>query len=144
VPPTATRVPATPTPRTVTVPQLQGRPLRDAQAALEAAGLRVTVRGDNVNVDQNVVFDQAPASGVAVAPASIVSIVVGTGNTAIPDVAGRNREQATRLLQDNSFRVQVRELRDNRFPDGVAVQTNPPAGTPWERRAQVELFINNR
>jgi hypothetical protein len=145
VPPTATRVPPTPTPtpRTVAVPALKGRSLRDAQAALEAAGLRVTVRGVNVNVDQNVVWDQSPEAGAQVPPAGIVNIQVGTGNTAIPEVAGQSREQAVRLLQENSFRVQPRERRDERIPVGLASGTNPPAGTPFERGAQVELFISS-
>ena len=143
VPPTATRVPPTPTPRTVAVPALKGKSLRDAQAALEAAGLRVTVRGVNVNVDQNVVWDQSPEAGAQVPPAGIVNIQVGTGNTAIPEVTGQSREQAARLLQENSFRVQPRERRDERIPVGLAAGTNPPAGTPFERGAQVELFISS-
>jgi tRNA A-37 threonylcarbamoyl transferase component Bud32 len=142
VPPTATRVPATPTPRTVAVPQLKGKSLREAQAALEAAGLRVTVRGVNVNLDQNVVAEQSPEAGAPSLPNGVVSIQVGTGNTAIPEVTGQTREQAIRLLQDNSFRVQVRERRDERVPAGQAIGTNPSAGTPHERRDQVELFIS--
>jgi eukaryotic-like serine/threonine-protein kinase len=101
------------------------------------------VRGVNVNVDQNVVWDQSPEAGAQVPPAGIVNIQVGTGNTAIPEVAGQSREQAARLLQANSFRVQARERRDERIPVGLAAGTNPPAGTPFERGSQVELFISS-
>jgi len=142
LPPTPTRVPPTPTPRTIAVPALKGKSLRDAQAALAAAGLTVTVRGVNVNVDQNVVFDQQPEAGAPLPPGSTVSIQVGTGNTAVPDVARRPRDQAVRVLQDNSFRVQIRERRHESIPAGQAIDTNPPSGTPHERGSPVELFVS--
>jgi outer membrane biosynthesis protein TonB len=142
VPPTATRVPPTPTPRTVAVPQLKGRSLRDAQAALQAADLTVTVRGDNVNADLNVVFDQSPEAGTRLSPGATVAIVVGTGNTVIPNVAGRSQDQARRILQDNSFRPIVRERRDERVPSGNAIGTQPAAGELLERGGMLELFIS--
>jgi serine/threonine-protein kinase len=141
-PPTPTRVPPTPTVRTITVPQLRGRTLQQAQAAIATAGLTVTVRGDNVNADRDVVAQQSPEAGNPLPPNGTVSIVVGTGNTAIPNVTGRPRAEAARILQDNSFRVTVRERRDPRVPAGQAIETRPDAGTPHERRAEVDLFVS--
>jgi serine/threonine-protein kinase len=128
--------------RTITVPQLRGRTLQQAQAAIATAGLTVTVRGDNVNADRDVVAQQAPEAGDPLPPNGTVSIVVGTGNTAIPNVTGRPRAEAARILQDNSFRVTVRERRDPRVPAGQAIETRPDAGTPHERRAEVDLFVS--
>jgi len=134
--------PATPTPRTVAVPQLRGKTLEQAQSALSAAGLTVTVRGVNANVDKNVVSDQSPDVGANLAPGSTVSLQVGTGSTTIPEVANLPRDQAVRLLQTNSFRAIPRDVRDPRIPAGSAVGTKPAAGTPQPRNSDVELDIS--
>jgi serine/threonine-protein kinase len=142
-PPTPTRVPASPTPRTIAVPQLRGKSLDDARAALQAVGLTVIVRGVNVNVERNVVADQSPDAGGAVPPQGTVTIMVGTGNVAVPDVAGRTQPQATRLLQDNGFRVNVRERKDQRVAQGTAIDTRPAAGAVIARGAEVDLTISS-
>jgi serine/threonine-protein kinase len=141
-PPTPTRVPATPTPRVIAVPALRGKSLEDARAALQAAGLTMIVRGINVNVARDVVADQSPAAGTTLGPGSTVTVMVGTGNVTVPDVAGRTQQQATRLLQDDGFRVTARERRDPRVPVGNAIETRPPAGTDIPRNAEVDLFVS--
>jgi serine/threonine-protein kinase len=139
LPPTATAVP---TPRTVGVPQLRGKRLDEALAAVQAAGLTATVRGVNVNVDLYVVAGQSPDAGAAVAPGTTVSIMVGTGMTPVPDVAGRPPEQARQLLQQNSFRVNLVNRRDPRIAAGQVIGTNPNAGTLVPRGSDVELSIS--
>jgi eukaryotic-like serine/threonine-protein kinase len=143
VPPTATPAPQpSPTPRTVIVPQLRGRTLDQAQAQLTEAGLAVTVRGVNANVDKNVVADQMPTAGATMAAGGTVTLLVGTGSTAVPDVANQPRETAAQNLQNNSFRVTVRERRDPRVPVGAAIGTNPAAGTVLPRGSEVELDVS--
>jgi serine/threonine-protein kinase len=147
VPPSPTPAPPTPppptaTPRTVVVPQLRGKTLEQAQSALAAAGLTVTVRGVNANIDRNVVSDQSPDVGTNLAPGSTVSIQVGTGSTTIPDVANLPRDQAVRTLQNNSFRAVLRDVRDPRIPAGSVVGTKPAAGTAQPRNSDVELDIS--
>jgi serine/threonine-protein kinase len=143
VPPTPTRVPATPTPPSIAVPQLRGKSLDDARAALQAAGLTVTVQGVNVNIERNVVASQSPDVGTTLPPGGTVVIRVGTGNVEVPEVGGRTQQQATRLLQDNGFRVSVRERRDPRVPFGAAIDTKPAAGAVVARGAEVELTISS-
>jgi serine/threonine-protein kinase len=124
------------------VPQLRGKTLEQAQAALRADGLAATVRGVNVNVDKDVVADQSPDAGAALPAGGTVTIMVGTGATTIPDVANMSRDQATRTLQTNSFRVTVRQQRDQRIPEGIAVGTTPPAGENAPRNSNVELIVS--
>jgi serine/threonine-protein kinase len=125
------------------VPQLRGKTLDDARAVLQADGLTVTVRGVNVNVDRNVVADQSPEAGTPLAPGGTVTIMVGTGNIAVPDVAGRSREQALKMLQDSGFRVTVRERRDPRVAAGAAIETRPAADAVTARGSEVELVISS-
>jgi serine/threonine-protein kinase len=142
LPPSPTLPPATPTPRGVAVPQLRGKPLDQAQAALAQAGLTLTVRGVNSNVDRNIVSDQSPDAGASVAPGATVALQVGTGSTAIPDVANQPRDQAVRTLLNSSFHAVLRDRRDPRIPAGSAIGTTPPAGTLQPRGAEIELDIS--
>jgi hypothetical protein len=134
--------PAAP-PRAVSVTQLRGKTLDDAQLVLKSEGLGAIVRGVNVNVDKNVVFDQMPDVGASLPPGGTVTILVGTGSTAIPDVSNMLRDQAIRTLQNNSFHVTVRDQRDQRVPNGTAVETRPPAGTVMTRNAEVQLTVSS-
>jgi serine/threonine-protein kinase len=122
---------------------LRGKTLEAARSALQADGLTVTVVGVNQNVDKDVVADQAPEAGSRLPPNGTVTIRVGTGNTTVPDVSGRSRQQAIKLLQDNSFRVSVRERRDPRVPSGQAIETQPAEGAVIARGSQVELTISS-
>jgi serine/threonine-protein kinase len=124
------------------VPQLRGRTLDQAQAALKANGLTATVRGVNVNVDKDVVADQSPDTGSTLPPGGTVTLMVGSGSTAIPDVANMPRDQAVSQLQNNTFRVTLRQRRDQR-PEGIAIQTNPPAGSVTPRGSPVELTVSS-
>jgi serine/threonine-protein kinase len=127
----------------VVVPQLRGKTLDQAQAALRAAGLTATVRGVNVNVDKDVVVDQSPDVGGSLPAGGTVTIMVGTGSTPIPSVENMQRDQAVRTLQNNSFHVVVRTRRDPRIADGIAIGTTPAAGTVVTRNSEVELAISS-
>jgi serine/threonine-protein kinase len=141
-PPTPTPPAPSPTARLVAVPQLRGKPLDQAQSALAQAGLTVTVRGANSNVDKNIVFDQSPDAGATIAPGGAVTLQVGTGSTAIPDVANQPRDQAVRTLLNSSFHAVLRDRHDPRIPAGSAIGTTPPAGTIEPRGAEIELDIS--
>jgi hypothetical protein len=142
VPPSPTPLPPSPAPRGIVVPQLRGRTLEQAQAMLASLGLTVTVRGVNVNVDKNVVADEMPSPGATLARGGTVTLLVGTGQTLVPDVSNQAREQAQQTLQANGFRVTPRQVRDQRIPSGNAVGTNPPSGSVIPRGAEVELDIS--
>lgn len=125
------------------MPQLRGKALDDALAALKTADLTAVVKGANANADTNVVVDESPDVGATLAPGTTVTLTVGTGRTPVPDVANTPRDQAAKTLSNNSFRVNLRDKRDTRVPAGVAIGTVPAAGTVLPRGADVELDISS-
>jgi eukaryotic-like serine/threonine-protein kinase len=124
------------------VPQLRGRTLDAALATLQSDGLTAIVRGVAANVDKDVVVDESPAEGSLLPPGGTVTVVVGTGSTAVPDVANMPRDQAIRTLQNNSFKVLERARRDPSVAAGNAIDTQPAARTVAPRNSQVQLNIS--
>jgi serine/threonine-protein kinase len=124
------------------VPQLRGKTLDQAQSAVTSAGLSIVVKGVNANVDKNVVVDQTPDVGASLPSGGTITIQVGTGSTVIPDVSNMPRDQAIRTLQSNSFQVNVRDRRDPRIPAGVAIATNPAAGSVVPRKSEIQLDVS--
>ena len=125
------------------MPQLRGKTIDQAQAALQADGLTSAVVGATANVDKNVVFDQSPDVGASLKAGSPVTIRVGSGATAVPAVTNLPREQAVTTLQNNSFHVSLRERRDPRIAAGLAIDTNPPAGTVLPRGSAVVIDVSS-
>ncbi len=139
--PTATAPPATPTPRPIAVPNVVGRPLADARAAIEGAALSVSgVTGVNVNAPKDQVVEERPAAGSPLPPGSGVMLVVGTGQVLVPQVAGRPRNEATRLIQEAGLNARVRDVQSDR-PRGTALGTVPAAGEQVPRGSEIELQV---
>jgi serine/threonine-protein kinase len=117
--------------------------LNDALSAIQTAGLTVTVRGVNVDGELNTVIDQNPAAGASVPPGTTISLSVATGNVPVPNVVGMPREQAQRVLQEQSFRLAPSTIRrDPRLPQGAVIETRPGAGSVVPRGTAVELVIS--
>jgi serine/threonine protein kinase/beta-lactam-binding protein with PASTA domain len=77
-------------PASVPVPTLTGMTLADAQAALEAAGLRIGSRTEapDATIPVGQIISSNPAAGEPVAKGSLVDVVVSTGPelVAVPDL----------------------------------------------------------
>lgn len=145
VPPaTATPRPAaTPTPNRPAVPNVTGRTLDDAFAALRAVGLVGNVRGVNVNAEKDTVVAQTPEAGGQAAPGSTVVLSVATGQVVVPDVIGRPEAEATRALTQAGLRVgRVSPVPDARVPVGAVVRSSPVADSVVARGSAVDLVVS--
>lgn len=143
-PPTATPRPAaTATPQRIAVPGVVGRRVDEAQAVLRAAGFTSAVQRVNVNAERDSVVAQSPVSGTAVAPGSSITLSVATGQVEVPDVTGKQEQEAIRLLSAAGLRVDETSRRsDNRIPAGSLIRTDPEAGKVVPRGSQVDLVIS--
>ncbi|HEX2048651.1 MAG TPA: Stk1 family PASTA domain-containing Ser/Thr kinase [Acidimicrobiales bacterium] len=125
----------------VTVPQLIGLPVEDAERILRDAGLRPERREvqDEVNpVGQ--VTNQEPLANTKVRRNATVTLSVSTGAPIqeVPDVRGRTVEVARETLTAAGFRVEVREVNSDRDPNTVLDQS-PAAGSRQPKGSVVTL-----
>ncbi|MCL6581382.1 MAG: PASTA domain-containing protein [Firmicutes bacterium] len=106
----------------VTVPGVVGRPLGEALALLQAAGLRAEVSGEGGDVAA-----QTPGPNAKVPPGTLVLLEVAPGGPSrdlvvVPDVTGRSMAEAALILEKAGLLLTVEG-------SGIAVTQNPSAGT---------------
>jgi beta-lactam-binding protein with PASTA domain len=132
---------------TVTVPSVLGRPVDDARAAIEAAGLsfgNVTREASDQPVDT--VLRTDPSGGTEVARGSTVSVVISSGpaNVQVPDVVGDDVAAAQATLEKAGLQVSI-QMEDNcEAEEGSVMGQSPPAGTEVDPASTVEITVAQR
>jgi serine/threonine-protein kinase len=122
--------------RVVTMPNVVGKPLAEAQAVLEAGGLQLRVADRLYNsLPLNAVVRQSPAPGEQVKLSQTAHVVLSLGpqTVNVPDVEGRSLRGARITLLESGLElgeVSTAHLPATQ-PDLVLLQ-DPPKGTAAE------------
>ncbi|UYQ61649.1 Stk1 family PASTA domain-containing Ser/Thr kinase [Streptomyces peucetius] len=101
-------------PKIVKVPDVENKPLAQAERELRAAGLApgVVTREFDESVAQGSVIATDPAAGSSRSPDTAVSIVVSKGAPiSVPDVTGDTVDEATAELEEAGLKVEVADER---------------------------------
>ena len=132
-------------PEPVAVPDVTGGTREEAEAALEAAGLRADVsRRESTEEEPGTVLEQDPGAGASVRPGSTVALVVAEAppEAPVPDLSGLTEEEARQAIEDAGFTVRARDQPTvNDAEDGRVVAQNPPPGEPREQGRAVAIAI---
>jgi serine/threonine-protein kinase len=129
----------------VPVPDVRGRTVNEASAALSDLGLALRV-DETRRLDPEVPADrivlQDPAPGVTARRQRTVRAWLSAGQRAntIPRLEGQTQRNAElRLAQDNLGLAEVAEIRSGEYPEDVVVAQEPPGES---RAASVALLVN--
>ncbi|NJP68030.1 Stk1 family PASTA domain-containing Ser/Thr kinase [Streptomyces spiramenti] len=120
-------------PESVDLPDVTGQSYDSAQEELRELGLEVEQETQETTSEEaGTVLSQSPGSGEEVEAGATVTLTVATAPDTIsmPDVAGKNLEEAKAQLEGGDFQFTVttqRQRDDSRDPDTVISQT-PRAG----------------
>jgi hypothetical protein len=128
-----------------TVPDLRSLPLEEATARIEALGLTRGTVGQRESKDaaEGTVLTQEPPPGMRVEPGSTVALVVAVApppTVAVPDLVGRSRAEAERLLKAAGLALGEVAEKEGGKPGQVLAQT-PKAGTEVPPGATVSLVV---
>ncbi len=143
-------VPVTPQKGQVSLPDVRGKSLEEAQSILEGSGLRVgrVVEVSHDTLPRGYVISQNPAPQTEVAPGSLVHLLIsagkggGTGEVEVPDVVGLRLEEAQEVLARNGLVVgSVEEVSSEGRPGGIVVGQNPQAGELVPRGESLRLQV---
>jgi PASTA domain len=125
----------------VTVPDVGGKSVSGARAALQAAGLRLTVQQLGPGPDFGPVASQRPAAGTRVPAGTVVTAEVNTQvsrpeQVTVPDVIGLEPAQARRTLEASALTLAPVTVGSGRVR---AVQQSPAARSRVNRGARVTV-----
>ena len=131
----------------VTVPGILGMDQAQAAAALQSAGLRLEVAGEEYSetVAVGLIVTADPEPGASVATDSTVSVVLSRGpeRYAVPDLVGQPLESARATLAEASLGVGViTEDWDPAVAVGSVVSTDPPVGDELRSGTLIDLVVS--
>ncbi|GAA1003959.1 serine/threonine protein kinase [Streptomyces sp. F-3] len=118
-------------PRIVKVPDLQGRPLDEARSLLKKAGLEpgMVTREFSESVARGSVIATRPAAGTERRAGSAIALVVSKGRAVdVPDVTGKDLDQAKSALEGAGLKVRIASEQVNSEFDKGRVARQAPAG----------------
>src|SRR5215207_10140366 len=131
-------------PGDATIPFVRGSSRATAERKLKAAGFKVDVRREfNDEVKENRVIETSPSERSRLERGSTVTLVVSRGprTVEVPDVVGKDRDEAERLLEGAGLQVSFTEREDETKEPGTVLAMSPPAGTEADKDATVSLTI---
>jgi beta-lactam-binding protein with PASTA domain/predicted Ser/Thr protein kinase len=133
--------------RTLTVPDLSGKPAADAFNQLQQMGFtKVSEKTQtSSSVQSGLVIGTQPAAGTSIKSDQPVVLLVSGGpvEVQVPDVVGKTQEQATTILQQAGFTVNVSQQNSNSVPVGTVITTNPTPGTTVGQGSAVQIVVSN-
>ena len=134
--------------RFVVVPTLTGLTRRDAEVALDVAGLEV---GDIIEREgtapRGEVIETSPAPGARVTVPSRVSLILSAGpeDVQMPDVVGSSLPDARLTIQQLGLRLRAIDYDPaSTEPAGVVIAQTPSAGARAGSGASVSLRVAGR
>jgi beta-lactam-binding protein with PASTA domain/predicted Ser/Thr protein kinase len=131
-------------PGDATIPFVRGSPQDEATKKLKAAGFKVDVRKEyNDEVAKGKVIETSPAEGQQLTRGTSVTLVVSRGprQVEVPDVVGKNRDDAEAQLEDLGLKVTFTEREDADKDPGTVLEMSPAAGSQVEKNATVNLVV---
>ncbi|MFC5381225.1 Stk1 family PASTA domain-containing Ser/Thr kinase [Aquipuribacter nitratireducens] len=114
-------------PDEVTVPDVSGLTQAEAREQLVAAGLVFagTSEEDDPDAERGTVLSSDPEAGQTVEEGSDVTLVLASGQNAVPDVVGLSQTEAIAALQDAGFAVETQNVDSPEEPGTVIGQSSP-------------------
>jgi eukaryotic-like serine/threonine-protein kinase len=126
------------------IPLVQGMPADEAEDELREAGFPSERRQEfSDTVQRGRVIGTNPNEGTSVRRGTTVTLIVSRGRerVAVPDLVGRSREEAERLLGEAELQSAFREREDADSAPGTVLEQDPAAGTQLAKGRTVELVV---
>src|SRR6478736_7411768 len=118
-------------PTAVTVPDLKGLTVQEAQSQLSDQGLSVgtVTEVDDPDTEAGKIIDTNPGAGTSVAPDTKINVRVGTGKVAVPNVVGKSQSEAQTTIAAAKLQVETKFKATNEVPEGTVISQSPKDGT---------------
>ncbi|HLU97526.1 MAG TPA: Stk1 family PASTA domain-containing Ser/Thr kinase [Thermobifida alba] len=131
-------------PQYVEMPDVEGASVAAARDALEEVGLTDIVEDEITSYDNppGTVITSKPAPGERADREESVTLTISAGFP-VPDVVGRNVDDARSLLEASDLQVEVVEEHHDEVPEGQVVAQDPEAETTVGAGQTVTLTVSS-
>lgn len=127
-----------------TVPDTVNQPAPVAIQVMNDAGFKTEIQRVKDDSVTDVVVAQDPPGGDKAKDGSTVTLSVssGPGEGIVPDVTGVAADHAENELKQAGFQTTVKEVYSSTYDAGIAVDTDPPAGTKDQKGNTVTILVS--
>ncbi len=130
----------------VTVPDLEGLSLEEAERALQDEGLDFVIEGEahSDTVPEDHVVSQNPLAGRSVRQERAIELVISLGpdKVEVPDLVGRTEREARLILQDLDLEVDLSEEHSDDVEAGYIIRQDPGTGFELTRDETVRVVVS--
>jgi beta-lactam-binding protein with PASTA domain/predicted Ser/Thr protein kinase len=126
------------------VPGVLGQKQSDAVNAMKDAGFKTDVRKENSDtVPKGRVISTSPPENSQLEKGKTVVLVVSSGpeQVTVPNVVGRNEDDARTTLEQAGLRVDVTEQESSDEDPGTVLQQTPAGGGKVDKDSTVKLVV---
>ena len=128
-------------PKSVTLPDLRGKPLNEALQKLADLGLTANPVQIPSKLQSGLVVRTDPKPG-PVKPGSSVTVYVANGNVKVPNVVGMSCSSATATLQQSQLQASCQNAPSDTAPAGQVFSQSPSAGQQTPQGGTVTLQVS--
>ena len=132
----------------IVVADVNGKPVAEAQKALEAQGFKVELENKvDPSVKPGLVLRMDPVAGIKRKEGATITLTVsGTEMTvAVPKVVGLKQSQAEKLLSDRNLRIEKIEYKwDENKPEGIILSQSPEEKSQLGDNGAVNIVVNKK
>ena len=130
-------------PKSVKLPDLHGVPLNQALQTISSLGLPTpSITPITSKLESNTVVRTDPKSG-QVAPDTVVTLFVASGNVKVPNVVGRTCSDATATLQGSKLLANCTDTPSDTVPAGQVISQSPSASSQAPQGSTVQLSVSS-
>ncbi len=132
---------------TVSVPNLRGATVSEAQSTLSALGLRLGSTDPEASDEQSgTIINQDPAAGEQLEQGQAVDVIVSAGpeEVVVPNLIGLASEaDAERALDEVGLVLGTVTPRDSDQPEGFVLDQDPVQGNTAEAGSRVDIIVSS-
>ncbi len=135
-------------PKEVEIPDVVGLTKEEAQQKIESAKLKFEVSSEeyNTEVEENHIISQEPANkgNYKVKEGETIKVVVskGTEKTKVPNIKGKQREEAIQLIEDAKLNAEVIEETSKTVKEGYVISQETDPDTEVNAGETVKIHVS--
>ena len=131
----------------VTVPDVIGKPVAQARTELRKKDLTLAQKGTESSdrFEKGLIVRQDPAAGSRIRVTRAIQVFTssGSGTVVVPDISGKNLDEALTLLQAAGLtKGRMTQVHTPRLPAGRILDQRPAPGAIVERGSPVGLLLS--